>query len=710
MRDWLRCWALAAVPLVALLGIIALAKPRYFWIGDAEVQYAATFHYIGQQLLAGELSWLVPWQGSSANLLLDAQYGLTNPFSWAQSIVISRFDNLQLASFTLFVGYLLLLQGGAIAWLLRLGARGGWAVLGGFAAASGGYVLGSDNFPVLLSLAFLAWLGWALAAQQHSAWHAVAITVTTFGAMASGAPFTTAAAVLLLTAAVVDAYVAGDRRGAVGRLLPALAGALLALPSIVFTAFAFSWTLRQGGSENSALYVPGLADVLNSGSATAGLNMHHFRGSVALGMLVVAGGLGLALLPLVNWPARWWRRPGAITLAATLLTILVLTQGPSDLGPLRWPVRYLGAYQVLLAVGVAAAFGLFGVRTTRGRIGAAFAIWAAFGYVTFARSPQFLPQHLLSIALAGVLVGVVALARPRWAPWGAVGLCFLVMLWAAFGQPPGPRATSWGQPTSVAAYQQPLGTQPERSLVLYPHQMNASAAAQQGVFVGQNYLLGPARAGLGYSSVGQRYSAELMCTAINGATCPEGVDRMLQTEPTTGRQWIELLGVDTITAHRSFVAALREGLPSSWREEQQTTDFVVFRRSADPRLVGRISAMPEQASATAMAVGDTSSTYDIESPGGGPVVFADVYWPGYTAAWNGEPLVVEPLGNALVAVEVPSGAGTLTVEYRPAGTGVAVGAVGAGVLLLAGALIWLRRRPGQPSVPAEPRADTAVST
>lgn len=688
--SWLRSWALSAVPLVALLLIVAVGKPRYFWIGDIEAQYAATFHYIGERLLAGDFPWQVPWQGSSANLLLDAQYGLLNPAAWVQSIVISRFDNLQLASFLLFGAYLLLLQGGAIAWLTRLGLRGGWAALGGFTAAAGGYALGSDNFPVLLSLVFLAWLGWALASRPTTRWRLIAITITTFGALAGGAPFTAVAACLLIGAAVVEALATEDRRGAVARLLPAAAGAALAAPSMLFTAFAFSWTLRQGGSENSALYVPGLADVLNSGSATAGLNMHHFRGSVALGMLVVAGGLALSLLPFVDFPSRWWRFPGAITLASTLACLLVLTQGPSDLGPLRWPVRYLGAYQVVLAVALVAALGRFGVRATRSRVGAAVAIWAAFAFVTFARSPQFLAHHLLSITLAAALIAVLARASARIMPWLALGVCFLIMVWAVFGQPPGNRASPWGQPTSVAAFQDPLGTQPERSLVLYPATTNSSAAAQQGVYVGQNYLLGPARSGLGYSSVGQRYSAELMCTAINGATCAEGVDRMLATEPTTGRQWIDLLGIDTITAHRDFLPALSAGLPAIWQQTDQKPDFVVLSRPADPGLVGRVTAVPGDASVTAVEVSDTTQTYDINSRGG-RVVLADVYWPGYTAEWNGEPVPVTPLGNVLVSVDVPAGAGTLSVTYRAAGAGLALASGGIGLLLLLVAVGALRR-------------------
>lgn len=706
--PWLRCWALSAIPLLGLLLIVVLRKSRYFWIGDTEAQYAATFHYIGEQLSSGNIPWMVPWQGSSANLLLDPQYGMLNPLMWVHYIAYAASSDLQLASIALSALGLVLVQGGAIAWLMRLGVGGGWAVLGGFTSATGGYLLSSDSSLVLLSLAALAWLGWALAAPVRSVWQVLAVAVTTFAALAGGAPFVAVSACLLIAAAVGEAWAFEGMRTSLRLLLAAAGGAALAAPNLVLTAFAFQWTLRQGGIENTALYVPGLADVLNTGNATAGVNLQHATGSVGWGMLVVVGGLGLAVVPFIDLPARWWRHRSAITLTTTVLGLLVLMQGPSEFGPLRWPVRYLGAYQLLLSVTLVAAFGIFGVRVSRARIAWAVTLWAAFAFITFARSPQFLPQHVLSIALAGALVAVFALVGARAIPWLSLPLCFLIMLWAMFGQPGSPRVAAWGQPTNVADYQLPLGAGPERSLVLVPPEMNMTAAALQGVFTGQNYLVGPARSGVGYSSVGQRYAAERFCTHIGGFTCPAGVANMLQVEPSTGRRWIDLLGVNTLVAHRGFIPALDQGLPDVWNQTQATKDFVVLRRPAEPQLVGRISTLPEGAQAKAIEIRDTMQSYSIDSTGG-RVVFADVFWPGYGAEWNGEPVPVTALGNVLVAVDIPPGAGTLTVTYRPAGATIAAGFVGLGLLLTLWALIAVRRQRGERVGAAAPVGSAAAN-
>jgi uncharacterized membrane protein YfhO len=92
---------------------------------------------------------------------------------------------------------------------------------------------------------------------------------------------------------------------------------------------------------------------------------------------------------------------------------------------------------------------------------------------------------------------------------------------------------------------------------------------------------------------------------------------------------------------------------------------------------------------------DKAQVFELEPNPGGVAVFADVYWPGYSADFNGQSIPVVPLDNHLVSVQVPPGTGTLTVTYRPAGSSAAIAALGLGFgLLLAAALIshvWRRR-------------------
>lgn len=62
--------------------------------------------------------------------------------------------------------------------------------------------------------------------------------------------------------------------------------------------------------------------------------------------------------------------------------------------------------------------------------------------------------------------------------------------------------------------------------------------------------------------------------------------------------------------------------------------------------------------------------YDVESKTGGVVVFSEIYYPGWTATLDGQPLELGRVNYVLRAAKVPAGKHVVHMEYKPASVGV----------------------------------------
>lgn len=688
-----KAWGLSLVPLALVLPFIRWRNPAFFFIDDKQAQYSATFHYIGKELLAGRLPVLVPGQGTAANLLLDAQYGLANPIYWLQNIAFAQFDDLLLATWLMAGVYLAILAGGTAAWALRLGAAPAWAAVAGGAASLSGftlYVAAATWHPALASLAFLPWFGWALAARRLGGLQVLAIIATSFAVFGGGWPFHAVAGGLVLLGSVIEHALRSEYRGAILRVLAGGAGALLAAPTMLFLAAVFDWSIRSDTVKNAAFLVPNLADVLNTALATAGANMNYYAGGVTTRVpLMLAGGLGLSLACFIDWRRFKLSNRGYVTLLFALLAVLLATQSPSSMGPLRDPFRMLAPWQVLLPLLLVVVLSTTGVVVTRRRIVGGSAILVVGLLLALARNPDRVGVQVVSLVIAGVLLAALITQRLPL----ALALIGLTGVWAVAVMPANVMFANWGMPTAVENYR-PLGQ--GQILALYPR-TDTKSFARQGVYLGQNFLYTDVRSGVGYSPVNQRYLKSKMCQGIWGETCPEVTGFLTSTESQTGEQWLGLLGPATVVAHRDRAESLLNDVVGDWRRTDETADFIVLESATAANRPGRITFVSGgTGQASEVATSATSQSYRFDRATDGKsrlVVFSDVYWPGYRASWNDQEIPAFALDNSLVAVEVPGEAGALDVTYRPAGLTAALISVGLGLIMAVGAMLQAVRRP-----------------
>jgi hypothetical protein len=330
------------------------------------------------------------------------------------------------------------------------------------------------------------------------------------------------------------------------------------------------------------------------------------------------------------------------------------------------------------------------------------------------RSASAFPQGFGQFVVWGlVLLGASALAlvmSRRFGPTSAAGavlVSILAVLWVQVGQYPANAALShWNLPMSRSAakahfpaYQGvtlQLGTRP-------PGKSPAVTAATWRSLVFGDY----ARAlGLdyvnGYTIAGQRKFAALLCMGYEGSTCQKSKTYLFAREPTTGRTYADLMGIDRVVlTKRSFPQAPAQGAPIGWHFASRPDQlaWVLERTTARPAVPGRVVASPG-VSVTQPAPGtDTEESMTVSSASGGTVVFSRLLWPGYTATLDGRPVPVGSLKGVFVTVRVPVGASgsRLALSFRPPGTTLGLLLAAGGITILAvllalQLLTWWRRR------------------
>lgn len=705
----------AVVPLLMWLTYAAVVAPGFFFVDDKTVQYSPTFHYIGEQLRQGHFPIIATWQGASGALILDSQYGLLNPLLALQNIAFSLVDNLHLATFAMAAVYLVIFVTGTAAWTWRLSGSARWSAVAGGAAGMSGFtvwVLAVSWHPGLVSTAFLPWMAWSLGAGALTRWRLTAVVVSTYAVLAAGWPWGILAAVVLALAALVEAWRLRGWAMTWPLGLGWLAGALLAAPTQLVTAGALSWTTRPQGIRDTGWGGVTLLDMFNTAQATAPARVTFVHGLIMYSPVLLAGGLSVATLPLLRLRRLRWDMPGVITLAIALPAILVLSQLPSDVGPMRWPFRMLAPWQLLLIVALTLLLARCGVRLSAVRLGASAAILVAFAALSYQRDPLLWRWQVVSVVLAAALMGaIVWLAGSRRAlpALGVVlGLIGVIGVFAVNRAPRNLDLVDYPLPSSVSAYLHPLGVQPSGSLVIPTPQKQLNS----DVLIGSDYLYGTGRAGWGYSPLGQRFYETRTCPGLGLGMCDEVASLLMSTEPVTGRQWSELMGLSTIVTPDWLRPQLTTDLVGRWDIGPKASGYTTLRRSDAPVLPGRITYSQSGLDRiTVLSQSAGRQEFDVADQAGGLVVLADVYWPGYKATFNGEPIEVFALDNSQVALRLPPGAGDLSVSYVPRWSGWALSAFILGVLLF-GVLILaagrLRAPAKEPAATAHDVADVHV--
>jgi hypothetical protein len=494
----------------------------------------------------------------------------------------------------------------------------------------------------------------------------------------------------------------------------AACGVVTFLPEYLSSSVTWRLTGTQSVLNNNLFTAP-WSESLNAAIPTALPAIQGFsRSQVQRAPVSYIAWFILPVLAFVDW-GRARRLARELSAPLVLLVVMLLvTAGPSQLGPVRWPARMLplmaAAVLVLIAVLASRAVSL-----SRWRDKAVIA--AVLAVISVIRSASASPRGLGQFALWALLIllfSALLIAVSRrfgGAPaCGAALVSILALLWVQVGQfPNNPGVSQWHMPVSRSAAKANFPNYPGVTLQLGqrgPVKTVAQAEASWRSLVFGNYArtLGLSYVNL-YTAVGQKSFSSLLCIQWTGATCPQAKAYLFATEPTTGLTYADLMGLDRVVLIKyTYPDAPAQGAPSGWQFTANANPlaWVLERSTPRPAEPGRVAASPGVTVTGAAPSTDTAESMTVSSPSGGSVVFSRMLWPGYTATLGGQPVPVDSIKGVFVTVRLPAGtrAARLTLSFRPPGTttGLALAGVG-GALVIALATLDVvggrRRRRGR---------------
>jgi len=718
-RTWTAVVASTLV-VASVMTMLFLRNHRYFYIDDRQADGVAKIVELGRILLSGEWPWLSTNVVNSGGYAIEYQNGVFNPANLVLGMVMSRLNDAAFASFLQILAHTLLLAAAA-AWLGRLlGLRTGWTVA--FAVSVGlqpyttywvaGWYQVVTSFSWFV-LAVAAALAFHLRPRRRYGWTLLAATYCCYN---SGWPLAIPVLGIFVLALIVARLVTRQPKRVTWWLGAWYTGgatvSLVALyPLFLSLQFATRTSAISNASNFNVVPIDGLL---------------HFADPTYWPWFNNFGGYQLQTFPhfYVAWfvlPVLllWRLRPmepqtRAVWITAVLLLGISLLGGlgPERMLVFRFPLRFVQYFGFFLLV-VTALLVAHGRATFSGR-----RLWVLMAFVGFllVNSVQSDPMGVARIGLLGVVVVGLSVAfwwmgvqpgatggreKPpahlggivgrRWSsPGRAVRLdavvsagTVLVLVGLAYMHPIG-RGLDWGFPDDLSAA--PRLSQKDYTLfygsypgLTAPDRLPSPALApgiqqyyreyhpsSMGLLVGDREING-------YSPLGYRSFRDRFPMDDQGNFGDTGAERFSAVDPDSGLSWLEMLRVDqVITQLGPRDDQLRSMLGFPWTRVRQGQMTATYRHPAYA-LPGLISYVSSGTVVTALAEcpkRHSTECVRVEAPssGLGRVVFARLWFPGYSASLDGVPIPVTRHGDMLAEVDVPAGrSGKVVLTYRPPG-------------------------------------------
>ncbi|MBN9169746.1 MAG: YfhO family protein, partial [Microbacterium sp.] len=381
----------------------------FYFADDSEIGAFGQWWKLGDSLLSGGIPVLNPRAWEAGNYFAEGQWGLLNPVTWLIALGARASENPAALMAIVKIAFFVVMCLGVYLLARSFGASAPWAALAGVLAPLGGFTVYMDApswATGLLNAALLPWVWWGLRRMVEGDRSIWAYVVSSYVLITFGYVFGVMVLVVVLLESLVRALVQRDRARALRVLVASVWGGLLTIVVYLPGVLTAPVTERAGlGISNTGFLNADLSDLFSAASPTATATIGSWWGPETAAPLVYAAWI-LPLFPLVLPMTRDAVRrciPLLVVGAVALLAVI----GPSQVGPIRWPVRFM-PYLVIVAVvlfAVAASDG-FPRRVARRGI-----LWS-FGLIVLSTGLAFAstPNEWKGIGLTAVVQSVFVLA------------------------------------------------------------------------------------------------------------------------------------------------------------------------------------------------------------------------------------------------------------------------------------------------------------
>jgi hypothetical protein len=685
--------AAAALTVLAALGALLVGDHRYLWYGDTPAAYYGWWYHLGELVRHGQWATIDPAAWRAGNLAAEGQWGLWSPLTIGIGLLTTVVPALLVTTAVVKLGLVAIAVTGVYLLARSYDAPPAAAYVAGVLAPMGGMTQYLD-LPSWAAgemiWALLPWAWWALRRTALHRLNPLPVLVAGYLLVSVGYVFGTIMLVVVLLACLLDCAVARDR-GAALRVVTT--GVLLGLVAVT-------------------VYLPGVltASVTARAQPTYTLNGDKFTTDplALLGGVLPTGVVPdthlpllpytylLWLLPVVLWldwsrVRRGWRPLGG--LALFVLAAAVMVAGPSQVGPLRYPLRLQPFLVLGLAVLVPVAWSRFRLaRPSRTRLALSW-LWVGLAAAesVLRASSQWAAQVCSAVLVAAALWLLWWLVRAGRRSWlapvaGAVTLAAFGVQHGFFSAPPSPQRNA---PTELAAYQDlyPRAVGDLMQVGDSESAVRSGAAAARGLPVGSAWYLTHVTSQSTYTAISHAAYKDRYCVYYQGSSCPQLLGTLFSVEPTTGRERVDLLGVSSLLLVRGAVPATAVAHPpAGWQVAERSRYAVLWTRTTPVAGAGSVAwtSPGTVVSHVHVEAGRTTFRVDGVASGGGTVVLRLLDWPGYTTSVGS---LADPTDGYLLTVHLPPSAQghSATVGFRPPAWDLEVAAW---VVALVGGAAW----------------------
>ncbi len=690
-------WPLGTAVAVAVAGMIpALLFHPYYFVGDTEVGAYGQWYKIGLRLVHWDWSVLNPTVWQSGVYLADGAWGIYSPILWTIGLMALVFNNVIVFVSIVKIAFLVVAALGVFRLARSFGADSQWAAAVAVAAPLAGFTMYQDATTWVTGM-----IAWSLLPHAWVSLRSVALRGTgVIGAFVwsffiLGITYTHATLVLgLVMLAIIIESFATSRR-ALGRSL--LIGAIVLLAALIAhlpALLTYPDTARQAGVLNDAKFTVSISSLFQSviplGAGRIFWHSTHPTNSPLLYMSWM-----LPLFAMVDWHKVVGLLRSRLSLVGVLIGTLILVQLPGNVGPLRFPVRVLPYLTVVVLVLLALALSraqpqILGAR----RLLVALGLLYFSAYLVWASGPKFWMWIVVStaiITLACIAYYLVMSGRHRTLrQWSlpkarrtlAVSAILLTILLLAMQHVRFPQGNTlhFMMPTQSSTYQSILGGARGDVFVvgtsLDEHHRNVIPS--QALYGNSWYATGK-RVQNAYTTLQWPAYRDKLCMRLKGETCGKAFTSLFQRQPQTGKQLVDLLGINSVLLIKSsFTDRSWATVPDGWSTVRDTPETRLIARTHLVDNAGGVvwSSPGTQVTVTGHDATRVDFTVTSVPSKGGVVVLSRLPWPGYTV--DGGRLSDERAEGFLLTVDVPASATghVVSVQYRPPGFAVMVGAAG----------------------------------
>jgi hypothetical protein len=320
-----------------------ITNNRFYYYDDTQAGAFGIWYVIGTKLSAGEWPVFSDSAWGAGNYAAEGQWGIWNPLILLIGWLASRSTNIVVFSTILKIAFLCLLAAGTFLLARSYKAKAEWAAIGGVAVTLTGFTVYIDAASwvtglMVFSLLPLTWYG--LRRMAFNAGNPLLALAAAYVLITVGYVHGTIMLAIVFAGLLVEASLQGSRRGAFRLLLAGLVCGLIALAVYLPGVLTAPVTARTGGIANSGFLTPDLTGLFTAWVPGSLPQVTGWWGGFATVPLLYVAWF-LPILSVVDYHKVKLAGRELSGLWFVGLLSLALTLAPSDLGPLRFPIRVM---------------------------------------------------------------------------------------------------------------------------------------------------------------------------------------------------------------------------------------------------------------------------------------------------------------------------------------------------------------------------------